>query len=300
MRMIEQKTTIGFVGIGLMGLPMCRQLLSASANLCVYNRNLAKCKPLISEGAKQANTLQDIANFSDVIMLCVSNTQSVEAVMEVLLPHLRTGQLIIDFSSISPEATLTLAKKVQAVGASWLDCPVSGGVTGAETGNLVMMVGGSEADLQRAMPLLKPLSQRVTHMGPNGAGQTTKVCNQMIVSCNVLVMAEALALAKKAGVDTRKIPPALQGGFADSLPLQLTGSRMAIQDFDDIKWHVKTLLKDLDMAKQLAKNASSAIPMAGLGAELMRQHASKGFAEQDPATLITLYEKIHKPDLSKE
>jgi 3-hydroxyisobutyrate dehydrogenase len=298
--MIEQKTTIGFIGVGLMGLPMCRQLLSASANLYVYNRNSATCEPLISEGAKQASTLQDIAKSSDVIMLCVSNTQSVEAVMEVLLPNLRSGQLIIDFSSISPEATLMLAKQVQAVGASWIDCPVSGGVAGAETGSLVMMAGGTAVDLERAMPLLKPLSQRVTHMGPSGAGQTTKVCNQMIVSCNVLVMAEALALAKKTGVDTSKIPPALQGGFADSLPLQLTGSRMAIQDFDDIKWHVKTLLKDLDMAKQLATNANSAIPMAGLGAELMRQHANNGFAEQDPATLITLYEKIHKPDLSKE
>ena len=298
--MIEQKTTIGFIGVGLMGLPMCRQLLSASANLYVYNRNSAKCEPLISEGAKQASTLQDIAKYSDVIMLCVSNTQSVEAVMEVLLPNLRLGQLIIDFSSISPEATLMLAKQVQAVGTSWIDCPVSGGVAGAETGSLVMMAGGTAEDLERAMPLLKPLSQRVTHMGPSGAGQTTKVCNQMIVSCNVLVMAEALALAKKAGVDTSKIPPALQGGFADSLPLQLTGSRMAIQDFDDIKWHVKTLLKDLDMAKQLATNANSAIPMAGLGAELMRQHASNGFSEQDPATLITLYEKIDKPGLSKE
>ncbi|MFT7109636.1 MAG: 3-hydroxyisobutyrate dehydrogenase [Psychrobacter glaciei] len=298
--MIEQKTTIGFIGVGLMGLPMCRQLLSASANLYVYNRNSAKCEPLISEGAKQASTLQDIAKYSDVIMLCVSNTQSVEAVMEVLLPNLRSGQLIIDFSSISPEATLMLAKQVQAVGASWIDCPVSGGVAGAETGSLVMMAGGTAEDLERAMPLLKPLSQRVTHMGPSGAGQTTKVCNQMIVSCNVLVMAEALALAKKAGVDTSKIPPALQGGFADSLPLQLTGSRMAIQDFDDIKWHVKTLLKDLDMAKQLATNANSAIPMAGLGAELIRQHASNGFSEQDPATLITLYEKVDKPGLSKE
>jgi 3-hydroxyisobutyrate dehydrogenase len=298
--MIEQKTTIGFIGVGLMGLPMCRQLLSASANLYVYNRNSAKCEPLISEGAKQASTLQDIAKYSDVIMLCVSNTQSVEAVMEVLLPNLRSGQLIIDFSSISPEATLMLAKQVQAVGASWIDCPVSGGVAGAETGSLVMMAGGTAEDLERAMQLLKPLRQRVTHMGPSGAGQTTKVCNQMIVSCNVLVMAEALALAKKAGVDTSKIPPALQGGFADSLPLQLTGSRMARQDFDDIKWHVKTLLKDLDMAKQLATNANSAIPMAGLGAELMRQHASNGFSEQDPATLITLYEKIDKPGLSKE
>jgi 3-hydroxyisobutyrate dehydrogenase len=131
-------------------------------------------------------------------------------------------------------------------------------------------------------------------MGPNGAGQTSKVCNQMIVSCNVLVMAEVLAMAKKAGVDASKIPLALKGGFADSLPLQLTGSRMAVQDFDEVKWHVKTLLKDLDMAGDLSKDTNSPTPMAGLAAQLMRQHAEEGFAEKDPATLIAMYENIIK------
>jgi 3-hydroxyisobutyrate dehydrogenase len=298
--MLMQKTTIGFIGIGLMGLPMCRQLLRANADLYVFNRNSEKCEPLVSEGAKQVYTLQDIASQCDVLMLCVSNTQGVEAVMQALAPHLRTEQLIIDFSSISPDTTVALAKQAQIAGACWIDCPVSGGVAGAESGSLVMMAGGATVDIERAMPLLKPLSQRVTHMGPSGAGQTTKVCNQMIVSCNVLVMAEALALAKKAGVDISKIPPALQGGFADSIPLQLTGSRMAMQEFDEIKWHVKTLLKDLDMANQLAKNSNSEIPMADLGVELMRRHASNGFADQDPATLITLYQGIDNPDLTKE
>jgi len=112
----------------------------------------------------------------------------------------------------------------------------------------------------------------------------------MIVSCNVLVMAEVMAMAKKAGVDASRIPQALKGGFADSTPLQLTGPKMANQDFDEIKWHVKTLLKDLDMANVLAKQLGSAVPMAGLGAELMRQHGSKGFTEQDPATCVLMYE----------
>jgi 3-hydroxyisobutyrate dehydrogenase len=298
--MFVQEITIGFIGIGLMGLPMCRQLLRANVNLYVFNRNSAKCKPLVDEGAKQVNTIQAIADQCDVIMLCVSNTQSVEAVMTALQPHLRTDHLIIDFSSISPDTTLVLAKQSETAGASWIDCPVSGGVAGAEAANLVMMAGGLTEDIERAMPLLKLLSQRVTHMGPSGAGQTTKVCNQMIVSCNLLVMAEALSLSKKAGVDTSKIPSALQGGFADSIPLQLTGSRMAIQDFDEIKWHVKTLLKDLDMAKQLAKNFNSETPMANLCVELMREHASNGFSDQDPATLIALYEAIENPDLPKE
>jgi 3-hydroxyisobutyrate dehydrogenase len=292
--MIVQNSTIGFIGIGLMGLPMCRQLLADKVNLYVYNRNVVKCEPLLKEGAKHAASVQNIANDCDVIMLCVSNTQSVEAVMEGLLPHLKKGQLIIDFSSISPEATLILAKHAESKGASWLDCPVSGGVAGAEAGTLVMMAGGTQVDLARAMPLLQSLGQRVTLMGPNGAGQTSKVCNQMIVSCNLLVMAEVLAMAKKAGVDASKIPLALKGGFADSTPLQQTGSRMAVQDFDEVKWHVKTLLKDLDMAGNLSKDTNSRTPMAALAAQLMRQHAEGGFAEKDPSTLIAMYESIIK------
>lgn len=271
---------------------MCHRLLQAEVELFVFNRNGAKCEPLVKAGATQLSSIQEIAEECDVVMLCVSNTQSVESVVESLMPGLKPKQIIIDFSSISPDATKQLAAAVEKKGVSWIDSPVSGGVAGAEAGSLAIMAGGSQADLDRVKPLLQSLSQRVTLMGPNGSGQTTKICNQMIVSCNVLVMAEVLAMAKKSGVDASKIPLALQGGFADSTPLQLTGTRMADQDFDEIKWHVKTLLKDLDMANELAKNVSSAVPMAGLGAEIMRQHASKGFEDQDPATLIALYEKI--------
>jgi 3-hydroxyisobutyrate dehydrogenase len=126
-------------------------------------------------------------------------------------------------------------------------------------------------------------------MGPVGSGQVTKICNQMIVSCNVLVMAEVMAMAESAGVDSAQIPAALKGGFADSIPLQLTGPRMANRDFEEVKWHVKTLLKDLDMANHLAKTLQSSIPMAGLGAELMRLHGSKGNMDSDPCTLIEQY-----------
>jgi len=283
-------TKVGFIGIGLMGLPMCRRLLNESIDLTVFNRNSKKCDPLVAEGAKQAQTMERLAQDVDVIMLCVSNTEAVESVAEQLLPILKPGQVVVDFSSISPDSTERLAQKVSEKGSSWVDCPVSGGVAGAEAGSLAMMAGGDEAVIASLTELLAPLSQRVTYMGPSGSGQTTKICNQMIVSCNVLVMAEVMAMAKKAGVDASRIPQALKGGFADSTPLQLTGPKMANQDFDEIKWHVKTLLKDLDMANVLAKQLGSAVPMAGLGAELMRQHGSKGFTEQDPATCVLMYE----------
>ncbi|GAA6135863.1 NAD(P)-dependent oxidoreductase [Oceaniserpentilla sp. 4NH20-0058] len=284
---------IGFIGIGLMGLPMCKRLLTAGESLWVYNRNEAKCQLLVELGAQQADSIESLSQVVDIIMLCVSDTQAVQAVAQAIFSALKPDQVIVDFSSISPDATQELAQQANAKGAHWVDCPVSGGVAGAQAGTLAMMAGGNGQVIQQLEPVLMNLGQRLTHMGESGSGQTTKICNQMIVSCNVLVLAEVMAMAKRAGVDATKIPQALKGGFADSTPLQLTGTRMAVQDFDEIKWHVKTLLKDLDMANLLAKELGSAIPMAGLGAELMRQHASKGYAEQDPATFVAMYESIN-------
>lgn len=290
---------LGFIGMGLMGVPMSKRLLDAGFDVTVFNRNGAKCQPVVDLGSKQAQSLEEVTTAVDVLMMCISNTQSVEDVIRQILPSIKSNQIIVDFSSIAPDATQELAKQVEAKGGFWIDSPVSGGVAGAEAGSLAIMAGGRSEVLAKVQPYLKPLSQRVTHMGPNGSGQTTKVCNQMLVSCNVLVMAEVMAMAKKAGVDASQIPVALKGGFADSTPLQLTGPKMAEQDFDEIKWHVKTLLKDLDMAGDLSKALQTAIPMAGLGAELMRQHASKGYADQDPATLVGMYEDIKKADCEK-
>jgi 3-hydroxyisobutyrate dehydrogenase len=152
------------------------------------------------------------------------------------------------------------------------------------------MAGGDAKLIETLHPVLLHLGARVTHMGPVGSGQITKICNQILVSCNVLVMAEVMALAERAGVNAARIPDALKGGFADSIPLQVTGPRMANKDFEPVKWHVKTLLKDLDMAQALARQMHSAVPMAGLGAQLMRLHASQGFSDSDPSTLVMQYE----------
>lgn len=293
---------IGFIGMGLMGIPMSCRLLAAGYPVMVWNRNSKKTALPIMSGAVAATTLAQLCAEVDIIMLCVSDTSAVQEIVLAkggLLDSLKTEQIIIDFSSIEPEATQVLAKKVAAKSAHWIDAPVSGGVAGAEQGTLVIMAGGDETVLDKVRPVLKPLSQRITRMGGVGAGQVTKICNQMIVSCNVLVMAEVMALAEKSGVDSSQLPKALSGGFADSIPLQLTGPRMAQRDYQPVKWHVKTLLKDLDMANALAKGSFSAAPMAGLGAELMRQHAGRGFNESDPSTLIELY-KNNKNDEHEE
>jgi 3-hydroxyisobutyrate dehydrogenase len=283
---------IGFIGMGLMGIPMSLRLVQAGFDVMVWNRNPDKTQAVVNAGAKQADSLKELAEHSDIIMTCISDTAAVDSLIFSefkLAEELRGGQIIVDFSSIDPKATRDFAARLAAQNVHWVDAPVSGGVAGAEQGTLAIMAGGDEKIIDDIRPVLEPLSQRVTRMGETGSGQVTKICNQMIVSCNVLVMAEVMALAEKAGVDSNMIPQALKGGFADSTPLQLTGPRMAQRDYDPVKWHVKTLSKDLDMANALAKDMMSAVPMAGLGAELMRQHASKGFNEQDPCTLIEMY-----------
>ncbi len=288
-------TRIGFIGMGLMGVPMSTRLLEAGFSVTVWNRNAEKCQPLAERGARVADSIADLGANVDVVMTCVSDTDAMRELVFAdsgIGQSTRMGQILIDFSSIAPDATREMAARCkEQFGIDWIDAPVSGGVAGAEQGTLAIMAGGDTELIERIKPLLEPLSQRVTHMGPVGSGQATKICNQMLVSCNVLVMAEVIALAEQSGVDSTRIPDALKGGFADSIPLQLTGPKMAAREFDEIKWHVKTLLKDLDMANALAKAKGSAIPMAGLGAELMRLHGSKGYLEQDPATLVEAYSR---------
>lgn len=294
--MTKNKPVLGFIGLGLMGTPMTRRLLAEGYEVHIWNRSPDKMQPLLDLGAEARGSITELCKLVDVVMLCVSDSRAVEAIVlgngvegDNLVDGLRKGQVIVDFSSISPETTRMLADRVRERPAHWVDCPVSGGVAGAEQGTLAMMAGGDATVIDSLRPVLDCLSQRVTHVGGTGSGQVTKIGNQMLVSCNVLVMAEVMALAEKAGVDATKIPEALAGGFADSIPLQLTGSRMAASDFEEVKWHVKTLLKDLDMANELGKQMGASVPMAGLGAELMRLHGNRGNLEKDPATLVTMY-----------
>jgi len=272
---------------------MSQRLHDAGYRVAVWNRNPEKTRQQSERGLEVCDHLHQLVSSSDILMLCVSDTAAVQSVIfgeGGIAEVARPGQTVIDFSSIDPQATRDISARLNNVcGAHWVDAPVSGGVAGAEQGTLAIMAGGDEALIDELRPVLAPLSQRVTRMGPVGSGQVSKICNQMIVSCNVLVMAEVMALAEKAGVDAGAIPGALKGGFADSVPLQLTGPRMAARDYDPVKWHVKTLLKDLDMANALAHGLQSSVPMAGLGAKLMRLHATQGHADHDPCTLIDMF-----------
>jgi len=283
--------TLGFIGIGLMGNPMAQRLLAAGYRVNVWNRTAEKLSSVLQAGAIQHHSIASLVNCSDVILLCLADTSSVENIVtEHISAHGNKDKLLIDLSSTHPEITRQLAQLLQAKCAmNWVDAPVSGGVVGATNGTLAIMAGGTETTVEIARTILKPLYTQLTHMGDIGSGQVTKVCNQMIVSCNVLVIAEMIALAEKSGVDASKIAGALKGGFADSKPLQIVAPEMASASFTPVKWRVKTLLKDLNIATDLAKTQNTSTPMSALAAQLMQLHGSHGFLDQDPATLIKLY-----------
>ncbi|NOS75538.1 MAG: NAD(P)-dependent oxidoreductase [Methyloglobulus sp.] len=292
---MSNKPVLGFIGIGLMGKPMTLRLLNAGFKMYVWNRSPEKLQSVTEAGAIACASVAELVKAVDVIILCLADTEAVEVVVNNGIANYgSSGKLVIDLSSIHPETTRQLAAYLQRqCGMGWVDAPVSGGVAGAEQGNLAIMAGGSDHDIEIARQVLMPLYRQLTHMGEVGSGQVTKICNQMIVSCNVLVIAEMMALAEKSGVDAAKIPAALAGGFADSKPLQIVGAEMAAGTFEPVKWRVKTLLKDLNMAVDISKQQGNAIPMSGLAAQLLQLHGSSGYLEQDPATLIKLYSKTH-------
>lgn len=272
---------------------MVLRLLQAGHSVSVWNRNRDKLAPVLAAGASEADNISALAQSCDMLLLCLADTAAVEAVMfgpGGVAAAAAPGKLLVDLSSIDPAATRRFADQLNAAcGMAWVDAPVSGGVSGAQQGSLAIMAGGAQADVERARPVLAAFSRQVTHMGEVGAGQITKICNQMIVACNALVIAEMIALAKRAGVDAAKIPEALQGGFADSTPLQILGPEMANGVFEPVKWRVKTLLKDLNMAVELSRSHGSAVPMSGLAAQLMQCHGGNGWMDADPATLVKLY-----------
>lgn len=290
---MSELPTLAFAGIGLMGLPMCRRLLAAGYPLVVWNRSPEKCAPLAELGAQVVATPRELCAAADIVLLCLADTAAVREVVfgaDGLAQGGKPGKLLVDHSSLEPVATRDMAAELEfRSGMRWVDAPVSGGTAGAEAGSLAIMAGGRAEDIERVRPVLLNLGQRVTRMGDIGTGQVTKACNQMIVACNALVIAEVVALAERCGVDAAQLAPALAGGFADSKPLQILAPQMAASEFEPVKWHVRTLLKDLDTAVKLSRQAESATPMSGLASQLMRLHGSQGNLERDPATLVEMY-----------
>ncbi len=280
----DRNTKIAFLGMGLMGSRMATRLIQAGFEVVVWNRTASACDVLIDMGASALN-LQEIANYP-VILTCLADDAAVQAVFDQIQNQLQAGQVIVDFSSLSVDKTKILAQQAQNQQVQWIDSPVSGGTAGAEHGTLVIFAGGDMQTIQDLSLIYNVLSQRVTRMGETGTGQATKICNQLIVAANSTLIAEAVALAGQAGVDTTLLAPALAGGFADSKPFQILAPRMATHTFEPVQWKVQTLSKDLNNAVQLAEQVNLNIPVAKQALSQLKTHQNKGYAEADLATVI--------------
>ncbi|GAM31974.1 putative 3-hydroxyisobutyrate dehydrogenase or 2-hydroxy-3-oxopropionate reductase [Acinetobacter calcoaceticus] len=268
---------------------MATRLIQAGFQVAVWNRTASACDELLDIGA-QSLELSNIDEYP-VILICLADDKAVEAVFEQIQPNLKAKQVIVDFSSLSVAATKTLAQAATTYNVTWIDSPVSGGTAGAEQGTLVIFSGGDAQTITELTPIYNVLSQRVTRMGDTGTGQATKICNQLIVAANSALIAEAVALAGRAGVDTTLLAPALAGGFADSKPFQILTPRMATHTFEPVQWKVQTLSKDLNNAVTLANNVNLDIPVAQKALLQLQTHQKNGFAEKDLATMIQLVEQ---------
>lgn len=279
-----KQNKVAFLGMGLMGQRMSRRLLNTQIELAVWNRSPAACEELYTLGA----TPLELSNIQDypIIFMCLADDAAVTAVFEKIKPFLKAKQIIVDFSSLSVDCTQTLAEQAKVLGVTWIDSPVSGGTQGAEQGNLVIFAGGDVQTIKQLSPLYDVLAQRVTRMGEVGAGQATKICNQLIVAANSTLIAEAVALARSSGVDASLLAPALADGFADSKPFQILSPRMANYVFEPVQWKVQTLSKDLTNAMKLAQQNGLSLPVATRALQQLSEHQNQGFAEADLASFI--------------
>lgn len=280
--------TVGFVGLGLMGLPMCRNLVRAGADVIATTRSPEPLKAIADEGAKTVSSPREVAENADVLVIMVSDTPAVEAVLKGgngVLAGIGANSLVIDMGTTSVTTTRGFAKLVEEKGGAYVDAPVSGGTLGAEGGTLTIMAGGTEAALERARPVLEVLGSRLTHVGPVGTGQIAKAANQVIVGLNIGAVAEALMLAAHAGADPAKVREALKGGFADSRILEVHGQRMIDAAFAP-GGKVVTQRKDMAQALDLAAELGIEMPATALNKTLYERLIDKGEGELDHSALI--------------
>jgi 3-hydroxyisobutyrate dehydrogenase len=282
---------LGFIGIGLMGRPMTLRLLAAGYEVAVWNRSREKLAPVLDKGARAVASPAELARAADIVMMCVTDQHAAAEVLfgaDGVAAGASPQKLVVDFSSIAPAAAREFAARLEATGMGLVDAPVSGGVAGAENGTLAIMAGGRAEHVERVRPVVMHLAQRFTRMGESGAGQATKLCNQVIVGSLIAVIAEAVRLAEAAGVDATKLPEALKGGFADCAPLQIFGARMAARRFEPLLGSAAIMVKDLDNAAAVAKEGGVPLPMAATAIQLYRLLGAHGRADKDISVIIEL------------
>ncbi|CAN5478681.1 NAD(P)-dependent oxidoreductase [soil metagenome] len=278
---------VGFCGMGTMGAAMAANLRRAGYDLKVWNRTPGRAAVPISLGATEAPDPRALASDRDVVILCVSDTPDVEAVLfgpDGVAAGAARGALVIDCSTISQAATRDFAERLAGSGVGLVDAPVSGGSEGAEKGTLTIMLGGSEADVARARPVLEAMGSSITHMGPVGAGQATKAVNQVILAGTYLGVAEGIVLAIKAGLDPDKVVSALSGGAARSWVLENRSGRMIANEYP-LGFRIALHLKDLAIALGLGREVGAALPVAALASQIEAGLVARGYGDDDNAAL---------------
>lgn len=282
---------VALIGAGAMGGAIGTRIAQMGHDLMVFDLDAEKVAALVAVGAKAAASAAEAAAHADYIVISLNAPRIVDiAVFGAggVATGARAGTLIIDMSSIDPDATRDLAAKAAAKGLRWVDSPLSGGAPKALTGELTLMAGGAAQDVTDAHVLLCDLSANYTHMGPVGAGQTTKLINQVLCGLNFMAVAEATQLALNAGVDAAKIPQALRGGRADSAILQEYMPRFATKDYRRTG-RIDNMVKDLNAAQDLARRSNTSMPMTALCAEIHRMLTAAGLGGEDQAALMEYF-----------
>ena len=282
---------LGFIGLGIMGAPMAGHLRAAGHELFVHTRSKVPAA-LEEAGALRCANAAEVAQRADIVFLMLPDTPDVEKVLfgdEGVAAGLSAGKLVVDMSSISPIETQAFAKRIAALGCDYVDAPVSGGEVGAKAASLTIMVGASEAAFERVQSLLALMGKNITRVGEVGAGQITKVANQIIVALNIAAVGEALVFASKAGADPAKVRQALMGGFAASRILEVHGERMIKRTFNP-GFRIGLHQKDLNLALQGAKALGVALPGTANAAQLMQACAAQGWDQMDHSALVRALE----------
>ncbi len=294
---------IGFVGLGIMGRPMAKNIQNAGYQLFVYNRTASKAGELVQAGATQCASPKEVAQKSDVVFTIVSDTPDVEAVLfgeNGVAQGAREGMIVVDMSTISPHQTRLFSKQLKELGAFMLDCPVSGGDDGAKAGTLTIMCGGDKQAFDTVLPVLETMGKKVTLMGPSGAGQATKLCNQVCLSSALLGVCECLMLATKEGLDCDKVVEVLSGGAARSYQLSALGPKMVAHDYSP-GFLVDLIQKDLRLCAQAAQNNNLSLPGSSLVAQLYNAvQGIQGSHEMGSQALILALEQMNATKVAKE
>jgi 2-hydroxy-3-oxopropionate reductase len=291
--MASQSLNLGFIGLGIMGAPMCGHLIAGGHKMFVTTRSKVP-EAIAQTGATVCKSAHEVASRADIIFLMVPDTPDVERVLfgdQGVASGLTKGKVVVDMSSISPVATKEYAKKINALGGEYLDAPVSGGEVGAKNAALTIMVGGSDTTFDRVKPLFELMGKNITLVGGNGDGQTAKVANQIIVALNIEAVSEALLFAAKAGADPAKVRQALMGGFAASRILEVHGERMINRTFNP-GFRIELHQKDLNLALASARALGVSLPNTATAQELFNACSANGGKAWDHSAMVKALEKL--------